>query len=146
LNATVAGETDVTTQLAVEQAAMIRAKRIRPLAVLSDKPLELEGYGTIPPVTASVAGFKPDANYFGIFVHKDVPANVRETIDMVWKNAIANSETLRKYAASNGAQFAPVYGDEATKAAMPAIQSTAWQMHAAGKSKVSPDTVGIAKP
>jgi hypothetical protein len=46
VNATVAGETEVTTQLAVEQAAMLRAKRLRPLAVLSDKPLELEGFGT----------------------------------------------------------------------------------------------------
>ena len=146
VNATVAGETEITTQLAVEQAAMIRAKRIRPLAVLSDKPLELEGFGSIPPVTASVSGFKPDANYFGIFIHKDVPANVRETVDMVWKNVVANAESIKKYAAANGAQFAPVYGDEAVKAAMPAIQSTAWQLHAAGKSKVAPDTVGIAKP
>lgn len=146
VNATVAGETEATTQLAVEQAAMIRAKRLRPLAVLSDKPLELEGYGTIPPVTASVSGFKPDANYFGIFIHKDVPANVRETVDMVWKNVIAKADSVKKYAAANGAQFAPVYGDDAVKAAMPAIQTTAWQLHAAGKSKVSPDKVGIAKP
>lgn len=146
VNATVAGETDVTTQLAVEQAAMIRAKRLRPLAVLSDKPLELEGYGTIPPVTASVAGFKPEPNYFGIFIHKDVPANVRETVDTIWKNTVANSETIKKYAAANGAQFAPVYGDEAVAAAMPAIKSTAWQLQAAGKAKVSPDTVGIPKP
>jgi tripartite-type tricarboxylate transporter receptor subunit TctC len=144
--ATVAGETEVTMQLAVEQAQMIRGKRLRALAVLSDKPLELEGYGTIPPVTASVAGFKPDANYFGIFIHKDVPPNVRETVDMVWKNVVANADSIKKYAAANGAQFAPVYGDEAVKAAMPAIQSTAWQLHDAGKSKVSPDSVGIAKP
>ena len=68
--ATVAGETEITTQLAVEQAQMIRGKRLRPLAVLSDKPLELEGFGTIPPITVVVAGFKPDANYFGIFVPK----------------------------------------------------------------------------
>ena len=146
VNATVAGETELTTQLAVEQAAMIRAKRLRPLAVLSDQPLELEGFGTIPPVTASVTGFKPDPNYFGIFIHKDVPANVRETVDAVWKNVISKSESIKKYAQSNGAQFSPLYGDEGTKAAMPAIQSTAWQLHAAGKSKVSPDTVGISKP
>ena len=146
VNATVAGETEVTTQLAVEQAAMIRAKRLRPLAVLSDKPLELEGADTIPPVTASVAGFRPDANYFGIFIHKGVPEPVRQTMNMVWKDVIAKSETMKKYAASNGAQFAPVAGADALKAAMPAIQTTAWQLHAAGKSKVSPDTVGIAKP
>lgn len=46
---------------------------------------------------------------------------MRETVNMIWKNVIANSDTVRKYAASNGAQFAPVYGDEAVKAAMPAI-------------------------
>lgn len=144
--ATVAGETEITTQLAVEQASMIRGKRLNPLAVLSDKPLELEGYGTIPAVTASVQGFKPDANYFGIFVHNDVPAPVKQTLDMLWKDVVGKSEALKKYAAANGAQFAPVYGDDAVKAAMPAIQTTAWQLHEAGKSKVSPDTVGIPKP
>ena len=63
---TVSGETEVTTQLAVEQAQMIRGKRLRPLAVLSDRPLELEGFGAIAPITAMISGYKPDANYFGI--------------------------------------------------------------------------------
>ncbi len=144
--ATVSGETEVTTQLAVEQAQMIRGKRLRALAVLSDKPLELEGYGTIPPITASIAGFKPDTNYFGIFVPKGVPEPVLKTLDMLWENVVMKSEALKKYATSNGALYAPSYGDEALKAAMPAIQSTAWLLHEGGKSKVAPDTVGIAKP
>src|SRR5260370_18847163 len=38
--ATVSGEAEVTTQLAVEQADMIRGKRLRPLATVSDKPLD----------------------------------------------------------------------------------------------------------
>ena len=143
--ATVAGETEVTTQLAVEQANMIRGKRLRALAVLSDKPLELEGYGTVPPITAAVSGFKPDANYFGIFVPKGVPEPVLKTLDMVWENIVMKSEALKKYATANGALAAPVYGDAALKAAMPAIQTTAWQLQEAGKAKVSPDTVGIPK-
>ena len=106
--ATVAGETEMTTQLAVEQANMIRGKRLRALAVLSDKPLELEGYGTIPPITSSVAGFKPDANYFGIFVPKGVPEPVLKTLDMVWENVVMKSEALKKYATTNGALYAPV--------------------------------------
>ena len=40
--------------------------------------------------------------------------------------------------AANGALFAPVSGDAALAAAMPAIKTTAWQLHEAGKSKVSP--------
>ena len=144
--ATVAGETEVTTQLAVEQANMIRGKRLRALAVLSDKPLELEGYGTIAPITSAVAGFKPDANYFGIFVPKGVPAPVLQTLDMVWKDVVMKSEALKKYATANGALFAPAYGDEAQQLVMPAIRTTAWQLQDGGKAKVSPDTVGIPKP
>ena len=62
--ATVSGETDLTTQLAVEQAEMIRGKRIRPLATVSDKALELEGFGTIEPISKFVPGFKVPTNYF----------------------------------------------------------------------------------
>ena len=146
VNATVAGETEMTTQLAVEQAAMIRAGRIRPLAVLSDQPLVLEGFGTIPPITASVSGYKPDANFFGIFVPKSVPAPVLQTLDMAWDNVIKNSEALKTYATKNGAQFAPSSGDAALKAAMPAIQAYAWLLHDGGKSKIAPDQVGIPRP
>jgi tripartite-type tricarboxylate transporter receptor subunit TctC len=145
VNSTVAGETEVTTQLAVEQANMLRAKRLRALAVLSDMPLELEGVGTIPPVTQAVKGYKPDPNYFGIFVPKSVPPEVLATLDKVWADVIGKSDALKAYAAKNGAQFAPVAGDAAIKAAMPAIQSYGWLLHDSGKSKVSPDAVGIPR-
>src|ERR1700744_5057294 len=54
--ATVAGEAEVTTQLAVEQADMIRGKRLRPLATVSNKALELEGDGMIPPLVDTIPG------------------------------------------------------------------------------------------
>ena len=53
---TVSGETEVTTQLAPEQAEMIKGKRLRPLAVVGDQPLTIEGFGTIPPITQFVQG------------------------------------------------------------------------------------------
>ena len=53
--ATAGGETQVTTQLAVEQAEMIRAGRIRPLAVVGTKPLTLEGVPEIPAITKASA-------------------------------------------------------------------------------------------
>ena len=56
--ATVAGETEATTQLTVEQAEMIRGKRLRPLAVVGDEPVDLDGYGTIEPLTKSMPQFK----------------------------------------------------------------------------------------
>lgn len=144
--ATVAGETQVTTQLAVEQAEMVRGKRIRPLAVVAEKPLEIEGHGAIEPITKTVPGMKIPTNYFGIFIPKGVPPEVAATVDRVWGDHIMRSDALKKYATSRGALFAPLSGQDAQKAAMPAVQANAWLLHAGGKTKVSPDTVGIPKP
>ncbi len=143
--ATVAGETEVTTQLAAEQAEMIKGKRIRALAVVGDKPLEIEGVGTIPPLSDFVPGFKDAVNYFGIFVPKGVPAEVTQTLDKIWREQIMQSDALRKYAANRGALFTPMIGAEAQAAVMPAISDVAWGAQASGKAKVSPDTVGIPK-
>jgi len=144
--ATVAGEADVTTQLAVEQADMIRGKRLRPLATVSDKALELEGYGMIPPLAETLPGFTAPANYFGIFVPKGVPDEVIKTLEKIWAEQIVKSDALKKYAASRGALFAPQFGEAAQKAVFPAIQANAWLLFDGGKAKVSPDTVGIPKP
>jgi tripartite-type tricarboxylate transporter receptor subunit TctC len=144
--AAVSGEADLTTQLAVEQADMIRGKRLRPLATVSDKPLELEGYGTIPPLSNTIPGFSAPANYFGIFIPKGVPDEVVKTVEKIWADNIAKSEALKKYAASRGALFAPSYGEAAQKAVFPAVQANAWMLFDSGKAKVSPDSVGIPKP
>jgi tripartite-type tricarboxylate transporter receptor subunit TctC len=144
--ATVAGEAEVTTQLAVEQADMIRGKRLRPLATVSDKPLELEGFGSIPPLSATLPGFTAPANYFGIFLPKGVPDEVVKTLEKIWAEQIVKSEAIRKYANSRGALFAPSAGEAAQKAVFPAVQANAWLLFNGGKAKVSPDTVGIPKP
>ena len=144
--AAASGETQVTTQLAAEQTDMIRAKKIRPLAVVGDKSIEIEGFGTIPPLSQFIPGYKDPINYFGIFVPKAAPPEVKQTLDRIWATEMVKSEALKKYAQSRGAMFAPMAGDEAQKAVFPAIQSYAWTQHAAGKAKVSPDTVGIPKP
>jgi tripartite-type tricarboxylate transporter receptor subunit TctC len=144
--ATVAGEADLTTQLAVEQADMIRGKRLRPLATVSDKAIELEGYGKIPPLSETLPGFTAPANYFGIFIPHGVPDDVVKTVEKIWTENIAKSEAVKKYAVSRGALFNPLSGDAAQKAVFPAVQANAWNLHSAGKTKVSPDTVGIPKP
>ena len=144
--ATVAGETEVTTQLTVEEAEMIRGKRLRPLAVVGDRAVELDGFGVIEPLTKSVPGFKAPANYFGIFIPKGVPPEVIATVEKIWAEQIANSAALKQYATSRGAQFAPYAGAEAQKAVFPAVQANAWSAADPGKAKVAPDTLGIPRP
>lgn len=143
---TVAGETDATTQLTVEQAEMIRGKRLRPLAVIGGAPVEIDGYGTIPPLTKSMPSFKEPPNYFGVFIPKSVPPEVIATVEKIWNEQISKSKALKDYASSRGAQFAPASGAAAQAAVMPAVQVNAWQAFDGGKAKISPDTVGIARP
>ena len=116
------------------------------LATVSDQPLELEGYGTIPPLSATIPGFTAPANYFGIFIPKGGPDDVVKTVERIWAQNSLKSEALRKYATSRGALFNPLSGDAAQKAVFPAIQANAWVLFDGGKAKVSPDSVGIPKP
>jgi tripartite-type tricarboxylate transporter receptor subunit TctC len=144
--ATVSGETEVTSQLAAEEADMIRGKLLRPLATIGNQPLVLEGYGTIPPLSQTLPGFSAPANYTGIFIPNGVPDDVIATVEKIWSTTIANSAALRKFAETRGALFTPIDGDAAQKAAFPAVQANAWMLYRSGKAKVSPDTVGIPAP
>ena len=144
--ATVSGETQVTTQLAVEQTDMIVGKRLRPLAVIGDKPLELQGYGTIEPLTKTLPGLTAPINYFGIFVPKGVPDDVTATLAKIWTDKMPNATALKTYATKRGALYSPIVGNDAQTAVMPAVQANAWTQFTTGKAKVSPDTVGIPKP
>jgi len=144
--ATVAGETEVTTQLAVEQAEMIRGGRIRPLAVLSDTPLSIDGYGEIPPLTNWLPDIQLATNYFGIWAPADIPAEVAETMNQIWEDHISNSEVLQSYATERGALFTPAYGQEAQDLALSRVKAQAWTLFDSGKASISPDSVGIERP
>ena len=144
--ATVGGETEVVTQLAVEQVDMLRAGRLRALAVLSDEPLKIDGLGDVPPVTRWIPGFNLPGNYFGVWLPRGVPDDVVLTLNRVWKDRIAKSRKLPQYAASRGAQFAPHYGLEALRRVIPYIQNAAAVYHEAGKTKLDPVDLGILKP
>ena len=146
--ATVGGETEVTTQLASEQAEMIRGKSLRPLAVLAGQPLAIEGFGDVPPITDFVNKPLPTlSTAFGIFIPAEgTPKEVLATLDMIWKDVIPNSPELKAYALKKGALFAPSSGKTARDRVWPEIQSDAWSFHAAGRTKMSPEDLGIPKP
>ena len=144
--AVVAGEAEVVTQLSSEETDMLKAGKLRALAVLDSNPLTIQGYGTVPPVTKWIPEFQGAPIYFGIFIPKGVPNDMVQTLGKLWDNVIMKSEKLKKYAAGRGAVFAPSWGEEAQKRAFPKIQEDAWLKWDSGKAKVRPDKVGIPKP
>ncbi|HZJ10768.1 MAG TPA: tripartite tricarboxylate transporter substrate binding protein [Trueperaceae bacterium] len=144
--ATVAGEADVVTQLAVEEAEMLRAGRLRALAAYSEQPLTLEGVGEIPAITDWLPDLRIPTNYFGLWAPKGIPEEVVQTMDMVWEDVMENSEALRTYAAERGALFDPMYGEEALAAAIPSVAHQAWTLYDGGKAPIDPSTLGIERP
>jgi hypothetical protein len=135
----------VTTQLASEQAELIRGKRLRPLAVVAGVGIELGDY-KVEPMTRWVTKLPEVATHFGLMLPKDVPGEVVATLEKIWMERIGRSEALQKYAGERGALFTPFYGDDAQKRVWPTVQADAWMLHAAGRTKMSPEDAGIPKP
>jgi len=144
--ATVAGETEVTTQLSTEQIEMARAGRLRVLAVVSDKPVAMAGLGTLEPVTRWTGPIPDTSTHFGIFAPNDVPPEVFETFDRIWEERIKTSQAIRDYAAERGTVMATDYGDAAIAEVRPTVQADAWSLYAAGRTIASPEEFGIPKP
>jgi putative tricarboxylic transport membrane protein len=143
--ATVSGESDLTTQLAVEQTEMIKGKRLRPLAVVADQALSIEGHGSIPPITQWLRDFPKITTAFGIFIPKGVPAEVAATMDKVWAERIGKSEKIKMYAQQKGALFTPSSGKQAYDVVWPTVVADAYMLQEAGMAKVSPESIGIKR-
>jgi tripartite-type tricarboxylate transporter receptor subunit TctC len=144
--ATVGGESQVTTQLASEQAEMIKGKRLRPLAVVSSRPLEIEGYGSIPPITNWVKRLPAVDTAFGIFIPKGAPAGVIAAVEKAWAGKIANSDKLKAYARARSVLFTPMSGKAAHDAVWATVITDAAIISDAGMAKVAPEKLGIPKP
>ena len=145
--AVVSGECEVVPQLSVEQVDMIRAKRLRPLAVLADKLLEIAGYNQlVPPITNWIPDFEASPSYFGIFVPKGVPDEVIYTLNEIWDGVVMNSDMLKKWAQETAVIFDPAYGAQAVTKSFPQIQLDAWLKYEAGDLVVDPVKVGIPRP
>jgi len=142
--ATAGGEAQVTTQLASEQAELIKGGKLRPLAALSNQPLAIEGIAEpIPPITQWLPDMHTAPDYFGILIPVGAPQEVYDTVDRVWQEAIMSSEEFKTYALQRGAVFDPAYGDEALEKAMPVIISEACARVTRGEAVVDPSEFGI---
>ncbi len=145
--ATVAGETDVVPQLSKEEVDMLKAGKLRALAVLADAPLKIDGYDKeIPSIKEWIPEFVTAPIYFGIFVPKGVPEEVVQTLTTIWNDSLAGNEELSEFAAQNAMIFDPATGETAMKKAFPMVQLDAWLKFDSGDAAIDPSTIGIPRP
>lgn len=144
--AAASGEVVATTQLAVEQTEMIRAGRLRGLAVMADTELRVEGIDPIPPITKWLPDMPIAADYFGVFIPVGAPQEVYDTVSKIWEEKVLNSPELQAYASDRGAVFAPSYGAQALAVAMPVVIAEACARVTRGEAVVDPSEIGIDCP
>jgi tripartite-type tricarboxylate transporter receptor subunit TctC len=146
VTATASGEVVATTQLAVEQTEMVRAGRIRPLAVLASTPLEVEGLDPVPPITNYIPDMEVASDYFGILIPKGAPQEVYDRVSKVWEERVMTSPELQSYARERGAIFTPSHGAAAMEAARPVIVGEACALKGRGEAVRDPSEFGIECP
>jgi tripartite-type tricarboxylate transporter receptor subunit TctC len=143
--ATVSGETEVVMQLSMEEADMLRAGKLRAIAVMDDEPLHITDYGQIPPITNFEPDFPSVGFSFGFFIPEDVPDNVKIAIREAFRKA-AKSEAIEKLAKQKGSKAVVIYGDEADTVVANVASMMGWLLYNAGVAEISPAKFGIPKP
>ena len=115
----------------------------KPLAALSNAPLDIKGHGSIPSIKQWIPNLPAVTTQFGILIPKGVPQNVIDTVTKLWNEKMAKSPQLATWAEDRGALMTVLAGKAAEDAVTPTVVSSAWMMHAAGLTKASPETIGI---
>jgi len=143
--ATISGESNVVMQLSMEEADMIRAKKLKPLANTSNRPLTIAGYGEVPPITKWFPNFPATGSHFGIMVAKGTPAEAVTAISKAFDVA-AKSDALKKFADEKAVFLVNLKEGEAMAMLEDTASVITWTLFENGAAKVSPAQFNIAKP
>ena len=143
--ATVSGESSVVMQLSLEQADMIRAKKLRPLANTGNRPLTISGFGDVAPITNWYPSFPLTGSHFGLMVPKDTPKEVVAAISRAF-DAATKSERLKKFAEEKAVFLTNLKEDQAMALAEEAASVVTWTLFDNGAAKISPAQFNIPKP
>ncbi len=143
--AVVSGESEVVMQLSQEVADMLRAKKLRAIAVMDNKPLAISGLDPIPPVTDYIKDYPSVAFNFGLFIPKDIPADAQAAISKAFTEA-ASSKSLKDMAEQKASVAVNIQGKEADAIMEKMASLFGWLLYEAGEIKVSPEKYNIPKP
>jgi len=147
-NAAVAGEVQVIVTSLAEQQQLLRAGRLRPLAMLVENAVTVDGIGTIPSAFDAVPGLTehlPIKQAIGFAVHDEAPDEVKATLTEAF-DAAMQSEEVQGWLDENFYEASGLSG-EAAKAEFERLESLfAWTLHELGAASVDPAELGIPEP
>ncbi len=146
LTAMLGGEVDFMPAGISAAAEQVKAGKMRALAVVNPAPVD-----TLPDVPAitdtipEMEKFLPWGPFYGVFVRKDVPDDVKAKLVSVYA-AAAKDQTFLDLMANRGNVVMNIGGAEAESFLKKWQQVTVWALQDTGAAKVSPEDIGIPRP
>ncbi|MEW9673001.1 Bug family tripartite tricarboxylate transporter substrate binding protein [Ammoniphilus sp. 3BR4] len=128
-------------------AAVENAKggKLRILTVFNDERIEeVKDVQAVPEILPEMKKFLPWGPFYGVWVKKDTPDNVKKVLVDAFAKAQQEPE-FQEFLKQRGAVSVGVYGDEAIKYWQDWQSTTAWLLQDAGAAKVSPEELKIPK-
>ena len=124
----------------------IKAGRIRALAVVNTEPIpSLPGVPAITKEYPDFAKYLPWGPFYGVFVRKDTPEDIKATLVSAFKKAAENAQ-FQQLMADRGNLIMNISGAEAEAFLTKWQSTTSWLLQDVGAAKISPEKFGIPKP
>jgi len=150
--AALGGEVDFTAQLSNEMIDFIRSGDMRPLAALSPDDMVVVGNDgnqiVIPSLARyapGVASILPIGASFGLFVPRDMPADIVNGFDAAYTTAVA-SASFRDFVESQGMVHVGMTRAESAAYLERNASVVSWILFDVGAAPNSPADFGIARP
>jgi tripartite-type tricarboxylate transporter receptor subunit TctC len=146
--AAMTGEVDTVLTSISEQAELIKAKKLVPLAMIELKPYDFPGTGTIPAAVEAypdVAKLLPLDQWLGFALPADVPKDVIAKVDDAFAKAM-ESDIIKDLAKNRNMTLYGYYGKKAQDVARKMESTWTWTLYELKIAKKSPAEFGIPKP
>lgn len=146
--AAIGGEVDIAATGLMEQVEFLKGDKLRPLANFSDQPVEVAGYGKVPPITDYVPELKgkvPFGGWWGIEVPKDVPEEALQKLDAAYQKAV-NSDAFKKLCAELNIEWIGLDRAQSEELAKKDTSLVSWTLWDVKIAKKNPEDLGIPKP
>ncbi len=145
-NAAMTGEVSLVITSVQEQAELIKAGKLRPLAMLI--PTDFDFKGTkIPSAFTTYPGlsqYLPLEQQIGFAIRKDAPEAIKAQLQAAFKKAMA-AEPVRKFGEDRYFTMKGLVGKEANDIFDKLESVFSWTLWDLGAAKVDPSTLGISR-
>ncbi|RKF20277.1 tripartite tricarboxylate transporter substrate binding protein [Alginatibacterium sediminis] len=146
-NAVLTGEVELVITSLAEQSQLIQSGDFRPLAMLVKDPVTVKG-NEIPSALAKyddLNQYLPISQSIGFAIRKDAPKDAKVAIAKAFTEAM-ETEKVKTFLDQNYYVASGQFGKEANATFSKLEALFAWTLADLGAAKVSPDSLGIAKP